>query len=57
MKNLILSFVVTMITSMAVFAILLFSLIDIMGESIIIIACIASVITIVVTDRFMKNGR
>ena len=57
MKNLILSFVVTMFTSMAVFATLVFSLVDIMGETIIIIACMASVITIVVTDRLMQNGR
>jgi hypothetical protein len=56
MKNLILSFVVTMITSMAVFAVLLFTLIDIIGESVIIIAAMSAVISIVITDSLIKKS-
>jgi hypothetical protein len=56
MKSMILYLIITLVVSMGVFAVLLFTLIDIIGESVIIIAAMSAVISIVITDSLIKKS-
>jgi hypothetical protein len=56
MKSMILYLIITLVVSMGVFAVLLFTLIDIIGESVIVIAAMSAVISIVITDSLIKKS-
>ena len=56
MKSMILYLIITLVVSMGVFAVLLFTLIDIIGESVIVIAALSAVISIVITDSLIKKS-
>ena len=56
MKSLILSCLVAWVLSMGVFTVLLFGLQPIIGDTSILIAAMASVIVILVTDKVIRYG-